>query len=213
MFPRYMTPTPSGGQSTHPLQLSQVIAAIRKGYLLKRLSADRVTSQGLMFLTSCSRSPTPKDCAARVMSHVGSLCAMCKCWLPSIPLPCGLNTRGKHTKGVTYDYSSWLTLFTNFGSLYNVVMREQVQSILEISRSRCVAQLSSLSSRSSVFNKDMRSHGTARQQCSRVSRVLTTVLVHTRCSQVQCVRATQHSAGKCCAGQKKGRGKEGPSAK
>ena len=43
---------------------------------------------------------------------------------------------GKHTKGVTSDYSSWLALFTNFGSLYNVVIRDQVQSILGLSRSR-----------------------------------------------------------------------------
>ena len=43
---------------------------------------------------------------------------------------------GKHTKGVASDYSSWLILFTNLGSLYYVVIREQVQSILWISRSR-----------------------------------------------------------------------------
>ena len=48
---------------------------------------------GPMFHTFCSRSPRPVDCAARVRSPVGSLCAMCKCWLPSIHLPCGLNTR------------------------------------------------------------------------------------------------------------------------
>ena len=52
---------------------------------------------------------------------------------------------GKHTKGVTSDYSSWLALFTNFGSLYNVVMRAQVQSILWISRSRLRCTI--------VFNK------------------------------------------------------------
>ena len=40
------------------------------------------------------------------------------------------------TPKVISDYSSWLTWFTNFGSLYNGVMREQVQSILRISRSR-----------------------------------------------------------------------------
>ena len=56
---------------------------------------------------------------------------------------------GKHTKGVTSDYSSWLTLFTNFGTLYNGVMRKQVQRILGISRSR----LCTLSLRSSVFHK------------------------------------------------------------
>jgi len=39
---------------------------------------------------------------------------------------------GKCTKGVASDHSSWLTSFTNFGSLYNVVMRKQVQSILGI---------------------------------------------------------------------------------
>jgi len=43
---------------------------------------------------------------------------------------------GKHTKGVTSDYSSLLALFTNFGSLYNVVMSEEVQSTLGILRSR-----------------------------------------------------------------------------
>ena len=48
----------------------------------------------------------------------------------------GSEYEGKHTKGMTSDNSSWLALFTNFGSLYNVVIREQVQSILGISRSR-----------------------------------------------------------------------------
>ena len=52
------------------------------------------------------------------------------------PFTFGLNTREKHAKGVTSDYSSWLALFSNFGSLDNVVIREQVQSILGLSRSR-----------------------------------------------------------------------------
>ena len=59
---------------------------------------DSRFSTGYMFLTSCSHSPTPEHFAARVMSRVGSFCTMCKCWLLSIHLPFGLNTRETHLR-------------------------------------------------------------------------------------------------------------------
>ena len=89
---------------------------------------DSRFSTGPMFHTSCSRSPTPEDFAARVMSPVGSLITL-------NPFTLRSEYAGKHTKGVTSGYSNWLALFANLVSLYNVVIREQVQSILRLSSS------------------------------------------------------------------------------